>query len=303
MNFLKSVPAILILATVGCRPTSETISAQKTAAEIPKAHNSATAAAHTKHWGYSSQIIVPPAKWVQVDERCNVDSAATNKPGRQSPVNLSSSTMQIPPKNLAGLRIKYMATKFDARHNGHTIVFTPDNPDLMVETDDGKEYRLLQFHLHAASEHTIDGKQLGAEVHFVHSLKSDIEGTPLDERNLLVFGVLLNADPNSTERNPLLPAELVDVIVKHREDSKIHPIKTPAINPLGKLSSGTGQNGQQEVRLTNLLHYQGSLTTPPCSENVQWYVDSKVLNVTTADIKALQEAIGFDNSRPIIGSL
>jgi hypothetical protein len=108
----------------------------------------------------------------------------------------------------------------------------------------------------------MDGRQLGAEIHFVHSLISDVEGIPLDQRNLLVFGVLLDEDATATERNPLLPAELVDVIVTRREESKIYPIKTSEINPLGKLRSVKNQNTQQEIRLPKLLHYQGSLTTP-----------------------------------------
>ena len=129
-------------------------------------------------------------------------------------------------------------------NNGHTIQVNLNNQDNHIIIE-GKTYTLQQFHFHLPSEHEVDGKHADMELHFVH--KSD-EGT------LAVLSVLITKGIENVELNKLwsvLPTE---------ESKQEAPIES-AFN-MNKL-------------LPTDLHsfrYQGSLTTPPCTEGVQWIV-------------------------------
>lgn len=107
---------------------------------------------------------------------------------------------------------------------------------------DGKEYKLLQFHFHAPSEHKIDNKQSVLEVHFVHKN---------DDGGLAVVGLLFNLGAKN------------DAIEKVIELGRKKELDALALTPMALL------NSSRDMRV---FRYHGSLTTPPYTENVKWQV-------------------------------
>jgi len=197
--------------------------------------------------------------------------------GHQSPVNLDSMTHEKPSDSL---RIDYDKDfSPDFFNSGHAAqVNLPDNypGKLFVNRD---AYPLIQFHIHAPAEHVIGTQTFPAELHFVH-IRPD--------GKMAVLAVLITAK-GDTEN-----AEFQKII-----DNMPH---TPATHD-------TSTNVQ--LRLRELLpkhkehffSYAGSLTTPPCSEGVNWYVLSEPLTISVSQLTELVdfsqylEGLGLPNNR------
>ncbi len=183
----------------------------------------------------------------------------------QSPINIITDSL-ISAEDLFPLSLKYGTTSVDIINNGHTVQFntTGDN-SINVE---GKEYKLLQFHYHALSEHTVNGDHYPLEVHFVHKHS---------DSDLLVMGILFKEG----ESNPLF-AKYLENFPKEK----------------GTFTA-EDQIELMEVIPSNLsyYHYNGSLTTPPCSEIVTWYVLQTPLEASKEQIDTFSSILN-DNYRP-----
>jgi carbonic anhydrase len=134
---------------------------------------------------------------------------------------------------------------------------------------DGHRYELIQVHAHAPSEHTIDGRRFPAEMHLVHQHASG---------QLAVLAVLLDEGAENPDLRPLLPP--------FPDGDREEPLPA-AIPPMTLLP----------VSLAT-YRYEGSLTTPPCTEGVRWLVLSTPLPASPAQLTSLAEALG-GNSRPV----
>ena len=134
----------------------------------------------------------------------------------------------------------------------------------------GRRYRLEQFHFHRPSEEMIDGKQYEMVVHMVHK---DGEG------RLAVVAVLVEIGANQ-------------------------PVVQTVLNNL-PLEKGEEVPAATNLDLTQILPenkkyftYMGSLTTPPCSEDVLWIVMQQPVQAS-ADQLNLFSRIYPMNARPI----
>jgi carbonic anhydrase len=136
---------------------------------------------------------------------------------------------------------------------------------------DGLRFELKQFHFHAPSENKINGKQFSLEGHLVHA---DRDG------NLAVVAVMFQEGAANT-----LLAKLWE--------------KMP--NQAGEeIALPSGLNVTQLLpKEPDYYRFNGSLTTPPCSEGVRWFVIKKPLTVSRAQIQQFSKTIGFANDRPI----
>lgn len=103
-----------------------------------------------------------------------------------------------------------------------------------------RDFNFKQVHFHAPAEHIIDGKVNPIEIHLVH--ENEIGQTVV----VAVFPTLGNAN-----------SELQDIINNFEEGSR-HSVSLKLTNWISSLSTG--------------FHYQGSLTTPPLTEGVEWLV-------------------------------
>lgn len=198
-------------------------------------------AAHEKHWAYeTSAETAGPAEWGSLP-----GDAACATGARQSPVDLATrAPFPVEAKDLPNPTFKYGTTKLRLVNNGHTVQADVD-PGSTVEVD-GAVWTLLQLHFHAPSEHSLDGLHYPMEMHLVHAGPDGKPG--------LVVGLFLVQGGDNPAFSPLL-SDLPKVKGARKED--------PAVTvDLAKLLP--------ENRTT--LRYDGSLTTPPCTEGIRWFV-------------------------------
>ena len=147
---------------------------------------------------------------------------------------------------------------------------------------DGTDYQLLQFHFHAPSEHTVDGKPFDMEMHLVHES---------EDGNLAVVGLLIESGRHHPAFDPIwasLPSS---------------PLETQRIEngviDLDLLLMLSEQTTDEAVKtFPSTYRYNGSLTTPPCSEGVKWIVLTTPVEMSESQIAAFK-AIIDGNNRPV----
>jgi len=212
------------------------------------------------HWTYEKGP-KGPENWKNL---CDAFADCGGK--NQSPIDIITASVQSDQK-LTAPQFKYGTTHAHIVHNGHTIQFNVEG-DHSVQLN-GKDYKLLQFHYHAPSEHTIDGKQFPLEVHFVHKHSDD---------DLAVIGILFAEGAE----NPFL-TQFLDKFPRQK-----------------------GQyDADQSIDLLRLFpdnksyyHYKGSLTTPPCSEIVHWYVLKHPVEASKEQLDQFAKILN-NNYRPV----
>ena len=213
-------------------------------------------------WSYTGST--GPEHWGSLSP----DYAACSDGRMQSPIDIVDA---FPAKG-SNLNFDYKPSPLRIVNNGHTVqVNYGSGSNLTVA---GKPFKLLQFHFHAPSEHAIAGSRAPMEVHFVHG---DADGS------LAVVGVMMQA---GRRNEPLAPvfANMPDEAGPEVE------IADTTIDASAMLPSGS----------TAYSHYKGSLTTPPCSQGVNWFLLANSIEVSTEQIGRF-EGISAPNARPLQG--
>ena len=211
------------------------------------------------HWSYEGEA--GPANWGKLDPSYVMCGIGRN----QSPVDLSRFTEA----ELAPLKMHYKTAANEIVNNGHTLQvnYTPGST-LVV---DGREFELKQFHFHSPSENTLNGKHFPLEGHLVHADK---------DGNLAVLAVMFAEGAE----NPLL-GRLWQHVPPNKGDKSALP---------------AGMNVQS---LLPTLHshcaFNGSLTTPPCTEGVRWLVIKQPATASKEQVERFSGTIGEDNNRPV----
>jgi len=214
---------------------------------------------HAPHWSYEGDG--DPKHWGSLDP-----AFATCKMGHnQSPIDISHPKLA----DLPELRFAYEAVPLSIVNNGHTIMinYAPGS----TLTVGNKTYALKQFHFHHPSEEHVNGKGFDMVAHLVHS---DSDG------HLAVVAILFKAGA----RNPLLETLWKNV--------------PPDLDK-------TIENSTVSVNVEELLPrqhgyytYSGSLTTPPCTEGVTWYVLKSTSTLSDEQLATVIKLYPHDN-RPI----
>ena len=185
--------------------------------------------------------------------------------GEQSPVNLTGAVRaEIEPP-----AVSWRAEAFGIVNNGHTIQANASPGGFA--TSAGRKYELQQFHFHAPSEHTLDGKRSAMEAHFVHGGEGG---------NLMVIGVFLEGGGQDA-----CPAFSVLMAAAPKGEGETR-LKA-AIDPASLLP-----------KARHFFRYEGSLTTPPCSEVVEWNVFASPVTVAESGIERFKSSFPMD-ARPL----
>jgi len=233
------------------------------------------AAASEKHWSYETAgDAVGPEGWGTLagNATCSIGKS-------QSPVALVFSQATPTPGKLG---FRYLATPLKVVNNGHTVQVNV-GPGSSVEVG-GTSYALAQFHFHSPSEHTLDGKSFPMEMHLVH--------LGADGKPALVVGVFIEEGAPSAALGSFF-ANLPKTKGANSEPAGVS-VDPGAILPVSRA----------------FLNYAGSLTVPPCSEGIRWYVLTTPVSASAAQIAAYRAA-GLDhtnrptqpfNTRPLFKS-
>ena len=214
-------------------------------------------------WGYEG--VTGATQWAELAPENALCASGKN----QSPVNIDTTN---------ATNIDQDALEFDysmlipdkIKNNGHTIQIDMGMGNTVKI--DGKTFELKQFHFHSPSENTVNGKSFPFEAHFVHANK---EGELLVVAMLFVPG---NADNTLTELWKSMPQKAGDE---------------------NRLGSSVLKSLETEMKATNYYRFNGSLTTPPCSEGVRWFVMKAPMTIAKEQVKAFEDVMGHANNRPV----
>lgn len=249
----------ILLLTTGLAACS-TAPAANPGTTPPAAPSTPTAQTAAKaHWGYEGKE--GPEHWGALSPEyalCSTGKA-------QTPIDLAPAKTEDAPD----VEFSYQGVPLKVLNNGHTVqVPTEGAGDITVA---GRTYSLAQFHFHTPSEHTVDGATLAGELHLVHQHA---------DKSLAVVGVLLKEGAENAAFTAItgnLPAEA---------DQTNAPAGV-TVDPLTLLPT---------ERTT--FQYTGSLTTPPCSEGVSWFVMTTPVELSSDQLSALEKVMGHNN-RPV----
>ena len=212
------------------------------------------------HWGYKGAN--GPENWSRLAEEFKVCGQGT----RQSPINVAEENAIH--ADLA-LSINYKPVEPEIVNNGHTIQvnYAPGSSINIA----GKNYQLLQFHFHTPSENKLGGKSFPMEMHLVHKSK---------DGKLAVVAVFIETGSENQE----LKAAWEQMPMQVGEHKKISnsPISAAKLLPKNK----------------QYAQFKGSLTTPPCSEGVNWVVLKSPIHVSKQQLAKFQKVVG-ENARPV----
>ena len=213
---------------------------------------------HGSGWAYSGDA--GPDHWGSLKPKFKACGIGT----MQSPIDVRSSSTAA----MTGIAFDYRIVPLTILNNGHTVqVNVAKGSGITVG---GKRYELLQFHFHTPSEHVVDGRHFPLEMHLVHKSA---------DGKLAVVGVFMQA---GTDNGAL------HEIWNHLPGHKAAPrtIANVAINPRDLLPTER-----------KYVRYMGSLTEPPCSEGVNWYVMQQPVTAGIGQIQAVTNIMGR-NARP-----
>ncbi len=184
---------------------------------------------------------------------------------QQSPIDLTSNT--LPARH--DLALQYIPAPLEVVNNGYTAQVNVA-PGSVLMTG-GVQYALQQFHFHRQSEHTVNGKPADMELHLLHL---DSAG------NIAVVGVFLTAG----RQHEALQSVWVNLPPQKNENRLVEGVEFNAASLL--------------PADLNYYSYVGSLTTPPYTEGVRWFVLSAPVEVSKEQVARFGSLFSM-NARPI----
>jgi carbonic anhydrase len=206
--------------------------------------------------------------------------SAQSQLSHQSPINITPDVLRVDP-SLPQLQISYSHADVELEYirkdqsspTGCTTRNQEETEEGIVPpgsgyvTLSGTRYDLIQFHFHTPSEHKFVGQSTPLEMHLVHRSAAG---------RLLVIGVPLVAGP----------ASAVDKVLATLAPECGEPVHLPKVD----------LNSLLPADKRTVLRYDGSLTTAPFSEDVQWFL-TREKSVSHATISRFQSLFTAGNAR------
>jgi len=213
------------------------------------------------YWDYYGKT--GPLAWGKLDPAYS----ACSKGHQQSPIDIRGARLN---KALQPIEFHYLGGPVTLENTGRTIRVYPAHGSYIVY--DGTRYDLEQFHFHHPAEEAVRGKLTDLDVHLVHH-SADGKTIVIAERFAMDRG-----SPNAVLAMlwPHLPktAGATEKVAEF-------------VNPGGFLPADRGY-----------WTYIGSLSAPPCTEGVRWFIFENDLTLSLEQVRAFQILFRM-NSRPL----
>lgn len=215
---------------------------------------------HEDHWGYTGEN--DPDHWAELSN----EFVKCAEGQLQSPIDIQSYKAHEAPA--VDLVFNYQPSPVDAVNNGHTVQANLEAENHLLLKQ--HKYVLKQIHFHQPAEHRLNGIIFPMEIHLVHA---DSSG------KLAVVGLFVQEGPEN---------EVLEELWEHlpaQTQEHYHP-----------------QKGLDLVHLLPeeqaVYHYRGSLTTPPCSEGVEWLIMQRPIAMSKEQIQRFMQ-LYHGNNRPV----
>lgn len=222
-------------------------------------HETVNETTHEKHWSYQGET--SPEHWAEIEKNSFCDGKS------QSPINIIEKDAQLSTANNLEFHYSPSTVLKMVENNGHSIQFDFEAGDSI--TFNNKSYSLKQLHFHEPAEHLINGIKYPIEIHLVH----------------------LNKDNEIT---------VLGILGMEGEESQLFEFFESFL-PIEK---GQTKDINQSLDLTSLFpenksfySYSGSLTTPPCSEKVNWVVFKNPIVISVEEVLKLKNNMPLNNYR------
>ena len=201
-----------------------------------------------------------PENWAKIDKKFFMCKEGRN----QSPINLTG----FIESDLPAIKFDYNLVSTEMLDNGHTEqVNVKAGSSISI---DGISFELKQFHFHTPSENNINGNSFPLEAHFVHASAN---------KDLAVVAVMFEEG----KANEAL-TELWEKMPEHAgEHHTIHAKHLDALLPKSR----------------EYYRFNGSLTTPPCTEGVRWLVMKTPITISRPQIDKFAKIMHLHNNRPL----
>ncbi|KAF3905895.1 Nectarin-2 [Arthrobotrys entomopaga] len=225
--------------------------------------------ADTPHFNYNE--LTGPVDWDQFSTTCGTGKS-------QSPINIIPG-MKVSSGGDMGNYADIGGIGFDFNNTGHTVecYYTGQNATL-----GGVEYELQRFHFHTPSEHRLNNQWYPLEAHFVHSGVAD-------PNEVAVVGIFFDIkeelepiDLGPLESDPMI-ARMARLLREIREEGD--SVEATFVDFSGVRSAITN---------ARKYNYVGSLTTPPCTEGINWFVSDTILTISIAELNIFKSVMGWN---------
>ncbi|XP_073101790.1 alpha carbonic anhydrase 7 [Elaeis guineensis] len=224
-----------------------------------------------RHFDYDENSEFGPEHWGDLYP----DWATCKDGNNQSPIDINHKDIEEN-SSIGSLMTRYDSSYAIMQNRGHDIMINwteGTGPGAGFLSIDGKTYVLQQCHWHSPSEHKFFGERYPLELHMVH-VSSD--------GSIAVIGIMYqfgSPDPFLSE----LKKYLEYLIMMQKDEVVVGYLSPPPI-----------------TKGASYYRYSGSLTTPPCTENVTWILLHEVRTVSEEQLRLLRTAVhDKDNARPI----
>jgi len=257
---MKNKITLLILMTLALFSCKNKIENKDIDAQVNEEKSETIHQKENKHWSYEGET--GPEHWSEIEKEADCDGK------RQSPINIIDVNV-VDDASLIPINIQYAANVkiHEITNNGHTIQYNFEKGDFIILNDEA--YELKQIHFHEPSEHTINGIRYPLEMHLVH----------LNKDNKIAVLAIMAKEGESSEPFTFL--------------EKYLPVK----NGETKLIDTDFDLNKNLPSDKGYYTYGGSLTTPPCTENVTWFVYKTPITISEDQVKQLQKLMPLNNYR------
>ncbi|XP_052169973.1 alpha carbonic anhydrase 7-like [Diospyros lotus] len=223
-----------------------------------------------REFDYYEESDKGPDQWGEIRPEWRMCGKGT----MQSPIDMLNERVEVV-SYFRELKRKYKPSNATIVNRGHDVMLKWEGGAGYIEINE-TQYELKQCHWHSPSEHTINGRRFDLEVHLVHESQSNRSA---------VIGILYEFGR---------PDSFLSEVSEHLE----------AIAEDGEEKRVVGMVDPNHIRVGSLKYYRyiGSLTVPPCTENVVWTIVSKARTVSREQVNLLRDAVHDDyevNARPV----